>query len=106
MLLSVGKDQGLLWDLKREELVMVFPKESANAITASFNDQNIVTVHDDGSLRVWLRQSRAVSARRDRGALQRHADVALSPDHHFLVSWNADRAATRLAAECKWHPLR
>jgi len=90
MLFSVGKDQALLWDLKREELATVFPKNSANAITASFNAQNIVTVHDNGSLRVWMRKAGQL-VQGESSALGQNLGVALSPDHRYLVSWRADQ---------------
>jgi WD40 repeat protein len=90
MLFSVGKDQALLWDLEREELATVFPKNSANAITASFNAQNIVTVHDNGSLRVWMRKAGQL-VQGESNALGQSLGVALSPDHRYLVSWRADQ---------------
>ncbi|HEY9882562.1 MAG TPA: serine/threonine-protein kinase [Thermosynechococcaceae cyanobacterium] len=90
MLFSIGKDQALLWDLKREELATVFPKNSANAITASFNAQNIVTVHDNGSLRVWMRKAGQL-VQGESSALGQSLGVALSPDHRYLVSWRADQ---------------
>ncbi|MBW4472171.1 MAG: serine/threonine protein kinase [Stenomitos rutilans HA7619-LM2] len=90
MLFSVGKDRGLMWDLKREELVTVFPQDSADAIATSFNEQNIVTVHDNGSIRVWMRKAGRL-VQRETGALGRNLDVALSPNHRYLVSWSADR---------------
>ena len=90
MLFSVGKDRGLMWDLKREELVTVFPQESADAIATSFNDQNIVTVHANGSIRVWIRQAGQL-VQKETGALGRNLDVVLSPNHRYLVSWNVDQ---------------
>jgi WD40 repeat protein len=90
MLFSVGKDRGLMWDLKREELVTVFPQDSANAIATSFNEQNIVTVHANGSIRVWMRQAGQL-VQRESGALGRNLDVVLSPNHRYLVSWSADQ---------------
>ncbi|MBW4693649.1 MAG: serine/threonine protein kinase [Lyngbya sp. HA4199-MV5] len=90
MLFSVGKDRGLMWDLKREELATVFPQESANAIATSFNEQNIVTVHDNGSIRVWMRKAGRL-VQRESGALGQNLGVALSPNHRYLVSWSADR---------------
>ncbi|PSB28384.1 serine/threonine-protein kinase [Stenomitos frigidus] len=90
MLFSVGKDRGLMWDLKREELVTVFPQDSANAIATSFNDQSIVTVHTNGSVRVWMRKAGQL-VQRESGELGRNLDVALSPNHRYLVSWSADQ---------------
>ena len=90
MLFSVGKDRGLMWDLKREELVTVFPQDSANSIATSFNNQNIVTVHDNGSIRVWMRKAGQL-VQRESGELGRNLDVVLSPNHRYLVSWSADQ---------------
>ena len=90
MLFSVGKDRGLMWDLKREELVTVFPQDSANAIAASFNEQNIVTVHDNGSIRIWVRKAGRL-IQREADALGRNLNVAVSPNHRYLVSWGTDQ---------------
>ena len=90
MLFSTGSDRALMWDLKREELVTVFPQDSANTIATSFNAQNIVTVHANGSVRVWMRQAGQL-VQRESGELGRNLDVALSPNHRYLVSWSADQ---------------
>ncbi|XGV97373.1 MAG: protein kinase [Leptolyngbya sp. BL-A-14] len=90
MLFSVGKDRGLMWDLKREELATVFPQDSANTIAASFNEQNIVTVHANGGLRIWMRKAGRL-VQRESSALGRNLDVALSPNHRYLVSWGTDQ---------------
>lgn len=90
MLFSVGKDRGLMWDLKREELVTVFPQDSANSIATSFNEQNIVTVHANGSIRVWMRRAGQL-VQRESGTLGRNLEVVLSPNHRCLVSWSADQ---------------
>ncbi|XHX78635.1 MAG: protein kinase [Stenomitos frigidus ULC029] len=89
-LFSVGKDQALMWDLKREELATVFPKNSANAITASFHNQQLVTVHGNGSLRVWMQKAGQL-VQGESSALGQNLGVALSPDHRYLVSWHVDR---------------
>lgn len=88
-LMSFGKDRGLMWDLNREELMTVFPEDSANPVTASLNEQNIVTVHDNGSIRVWIPKAGRL-VKREVGALDRNLNIALSPDHHYLVSWSSD----------------
>jgi len=90
MLFSVGKDRGLMWDLKREELATVFPQASANTIATSFNEQNIVTVHANGSIRVWMRKAGRL-VQRESGTLGQNLGVALSSNHRYLVSWSADQ---------------
>jgi WD40 repeat protein len=89
-LYSFGKDRGLMWDLQREELAQVLPENSANPITASLSDRNIVTVHDNGSIRVWIRQAGRLVPR-EAGALGQSSEVALSPDHQYLVSWDSNQ---------------
>lgn len=89
-LFSFAKDRGLMWDLKREELEVVFPEKSADTIAASLNHQNLITVHNDGKVRVWLRRSERLVPE-DVGILGKNENVAISPNHHYLVSWNSDQ---------------
>jgi len=89
-LLSFGKDQNFAWDLKQKKLVYVFPKKAANPVTASACGQHIITVHDDGSLRVWSYKSQKLVMRESK-QLGKNLNVALSPDHRYLVSWSDDR---------------
>lgn len=87
---SFGKDRGLMWNLNREELEQVLPKESANPRTVSCYKQHLMTVHDNGSLRLWVRKAGQFVMRKA-GELGRNTDVVLSPDHHYLVSWSPDQ---------------
>ena len=89
-LFSFGEDRGLVWDLDREELVLALPEDSAKSITASLNDRNIVTVHGNGNIRVWVRKAGQLVPKKA-GTLNQNLDVALSPNHHYLANWSADQ---------------
>ncbi len=89
-LISFGKDQGLMWDLDREALVQVLPQASANTILVSKCDRNLITVHGDGSVRIWIPQGGQL-AMREVGTLDQPKKVAFSPEHDYLVSWSADK---------------
>ena len=89
-LFSFGKDRGLMWDLKREELMEMLPKDSANPIAISYGDRYITTVHENGSIRIWTRETGQLVAKND-DKTQRSRNAALSPDHRYLASWSADR---------------
>jgi serine/threonine protein kinase len=89
-LYSFGKDRGLKWDLKREELAMVLPKNSADPRAISLGAQNLITVHGDGSIRAWNRTS-GVPIPGSAKVLDNDVYAALSPNHQYLVSWNSDQ---------------
>ncbi len=88
-LFSFGKDRGLMWDLKREALMEMLPKDSANPTAISFNDRHLITVHENGSIRIWTRDTGQLVAKSD-DEKQRNRNAALSPDHRYLASWNSD----------------
>ena len=89
-LISFGKDRGLMWDLNREALVQVLPEASANPTSISRCDRNIITVHSNGSIRTWIPESGNL-VMRESGTLERPANVAFSPNHDYLVTWNANQ---------------
>jgi serine/threonine protein kinase len=89
-LISFGKDRGLMWDLNREALVQVLPEASANTILVSKCDRNLITVHGDGSVRIWTPQGGKL-AMREVGMLDQPRNVAFSPEHDYLVSWSANK---------------
>lgn len=89
-LISFGKDRGLMWDLNREALIQVLPEASANPVLVSRCDRNIITVHSNGSIRTWVPQSGNL-AMREAGTLERPMSVAFSPNHDYLVTWNANK---------------
>jgi serine/threonine protein kinase len=89
-LYSFGKDRGLAWDLRREELVSVFPEASAKSLTASLDQQRIVTVDENSRIRVWQREADRL-VMKQAGELDRNLGVALSPNQRYLVSWSPDR---------------
>jgi WD40 repeat protein len=88
-LISIGDDRTLVWNLEREELMQVCSEDSAKTVTASLSDQHMITVNNNGSIRVWgSRAGHLVEA--GSGELGQNLDVALSPDHRYLVSWKPD----------------
>ncbi len=89
-LFSFGEDRGLVWDLDREELVLALPEDSAKSVTASLNDLNLVTVHGNGNIRVWVRKAGQLVSKKA-GTLTQNLNVALSPNHHYLANWSADQ---------------
>ncbi|KAM3093359.1 protein kinase domain-containing protein [Phormidesmis sp. 146-35] len=89
-LISFGKDRGLMWDLNREALIQVLPQASANTILVSKCDRNIITVHGDGTVRIWIPQGGRL-AMREVGTLDQPGNVAFSPEHDYLVSWSANK---------------
>ncbi|MBE9180083.1 serine/threonine protein kinase [Oculatella sp. LEGE 06141] len=88
-LLSFGEDRALEWDLKREELVRVFSEDSAKPLTAMLSDQHIVTVYDNGNIRVWDKTGQLMSTVSE--ALGQNLEVVLSSNHRYLVSWSPEQ---------------
>jgi Protein kinase domain/WD domain, G-beta repeat len=89
-LISFGHDRALVWDLKRQALTSVLPKESATTMAASFSQHNIVTVDDKGEIRRWTAQT-GVPLAEQIGTLGNHRAVALSPNHRFLAGLGNDQ---------------
>jgi serine/threonine protein kinase len=89
-LLSVGKDRAFLWDLSREELVSTLSDQAANPVVGSMCDRHLMTVHPNGTLRLWVQKNGEILPK---GSVQLapNATVSLSPDHRYLASWNRDR---------------
>jgi WD40 repeat protein len=86
-LFSFGDDRTLVWDLEQEALVQVFSKESANLNTALLNQNQVVTVHNNGNVRVWSDEVGRLVATLP-GELEPRLEAALSSDHLYLVSWS------------------
>jgi serine/threonine protein kinase len=89
-LFSFGKDRGLMWNLNREELAFIFPKNSANPSQVSLTEQDILTVHDNGAIHQWKRHGNQWMAEKA-GSLGKNLNLALSPDHQYLASWGMDQ---------------
>lgn len=89
-LVSFGKDRGLMWDLKREALAQVLPEASANSILVSKCNRNIMTVHSNGSIRAWIPKNGRLEMQ-ETGRLENPKNIAFSPNHDYLVSWNTNQ---------------
>lgn len=90
LLLSVGKDRGLIWDLHREALVLASPAQPTPALTTSLNHHQLMRVDRQGNLQIWAyRAGRFVP--QTGGEIGQPLTVAVSPNQNYLVSWNADR---------------
>ncbi|HEY9700186.1 MAG TPA: serine/threonine-protein kinase [Trichocoleus sp.] len=93
-LLSFGNDRVLVWNLQREELRQACAKNSAKSVTASLNHEDLVTVDEKGVVRLWAEQSgqfvHQQSGELGPGELGQNLAVALSPNHRYLASWNAN----------------
>ena len=87
-LISFGKDQGLMWDLNREQLTQVLPS-SADTVLVSNCDRNLMTVHGNGHIRTWTSENGRL-VMRESGKLDNPKNIAFSPTHDYLVSWNAN----------------
>lgn len=90
MLYSFGKDRGMVWNLQQEELVQVLPESSASSLGASRCHRHVMTIHDDGTIRVWVPKAGRLVMRKA-GTLERNTNATLSPDHHYLASWSANQ---------------
>lgn len=81
-LYSFGSDRALVWNLNTGELVKAFPAQSAQVADAAITESHLVTLHTNGALRVWERET---------GNLQRTIDPPdgqnlLSADGRYLVN--------------------
>jgi serine/threonine protein kinase len=86
-LFSFGEDRTLEWDIERETLVRVFSEDSANPMMTLLDDQYVVTVHDNGSVRRWTREAGRL-VKTVSGGFEQSLDAVLSADHRYLVSWS------------------
>ncbi|NJR48337.1 MAG: protein kinase [Leptolyngbyaceae cyanobacterium CSU_1_3] len=89
-LISFGEDRGLMWDLNREALAQELPEASAHSVMVSKCNRNIITVHNDGSIRIWSPEVGKLSMR-EAGKLEHPHNVAFSPNHEYLVNWSANQ---------------
>jgi serine/threonine protein kinase len=90
MLISMGKDRGLMWDLNREALAQALPDASADSMMVSKCNRNLITVHRNGNIRVWIPEN-GQFIMQDVGRLEDPKNIAFSPNHEYLVTWNADK---------------
>ncbi|GAP99590.1 serine/threonine-protein kinase [Leptolyngbya sp. NIES-2104] len=87
LLYSFGSDRTLVWNYTTGELVKAFPVQSAQAIDAAIRGDRLVTLHSNGTLRIWDRAS---------GKLQQttqslDGQTALSSDGQYVVNHGRDQ---------------
>jgi serine/threonine protein kinase len=89
-LFSFGEDRTLVWDVEQEALVSVLSEDSANPISTLLNDQQMVTVHNNGNVRMWTREVGRLVATVP-GKFEQSLNAVLSSDHRYLVSWSPEQ---------------
>jgi hypothetical protein len=57
LLYSFGSDRILMWNPNTGELVKAFPLQSAQVANAAIHGNQLVTLHTDGSLKIWERET-------------------------------------------------
>ncbi|BAS60119.1 serine/threonine protein kinase with WD-40 repeats (plasmid) [Leptolyngbya boryana NIES-2135] len=86
-LYSVGRDRILMWNLTTGELIKAFPSQSAQVEIAAVHENRMVTLHTNGALRIWNRET---------GTLQRtisslDGQTLLSPDGRYVLNYAKDQ---------------
>lgn len=90
LLFSFGEDRTLVWNVEQETLARAFSEDSANPMAMLLDDQYMVTVHNNGSVRRWTREAgRLVTT--VSGGFEQSLDAVLSANHRYLVSWSPTR---------------
>jgi serine/threonine protein kinase len=87
--LSFGEDRVLAWDMNREELMLASSEEAAKPMTAFLNGKYMVSVYDNGNIRVWTRKAGQL-VKTISGQLGQNLRVVFSPNRHYLVRWSPD----------------
>jgi serine/threonine protein kinase len=90
LLLSMGADRTLLWNLQRAELAVGFPPDSGRSMAAVWRNQHLVTVHDNGSIRAWTDKTQAPLFKQV-GKVNPSLAAKLSANQRYLVCWGADQ---------------
>lgn len=57
ILYSFGKDRAIAWDVNNNKILKVLPSESAGAIEVRWLGTHLLTLHEDGHIRLWDPQS-------------------------------------------------
>ena len=89
LLLSVGQDRTLLWNLQKAELAVAFPPDSARSVAAVWRNRQLVTVHDNGSIRAWTNKT-GEPLFKQVGKVSPSPVVKLSADQRYVVCLGAD----------------
>lgn len=90
LLFSFGEDRTLVWDIEQEQLVRAFPEDAAKPLTSLLSNHQLMTVLDNGSIRIWTRKATR-SAAAVSETLGHNLNVVLSADHQYLVSLSPDQ---------------
>ncbi len=89
LLLSVGQDRTLLWNLQRAELAVVFPPDSARSLAAVWRNHQLMTVHDNGNIRAWTYKT-GEPLFKQIGKVSPSLAVKLSATQRYVVCWGKD----------------
>lgn len=86
-LYSFGQDRTLAWNLETAELIRVFPPESAQATNGALRDRHLITIHTDGTVRLWDR----ITGQLIKTITRLNGLSALSPDGQYLVNYGSNQ---------------
>jgi len=89
-LMSFGQDRTLVWDLQSGTLTQALSEKSAQPITASVNQQNVMTVNQEGIVRIWDEQAGQFVWQAS-SQIEGSSEIAVSPNHRYVVTWQPDR---------------
>jgi WD40 repeat protein len=88
--MSFGQDRTLVWDLQSGTLTQALSEKSAQPITASVNQQNVMTVNQEGIVRIWDEQAGQFVWQAS-SQIEGSSEIAVSPNHRYVVTWQPDR---------------
>ncbi|WP_143467791.1 serine/threonine-protein kinase [Leptolyngbya ohadii] len=89
-LMSFGKDRTLVWDLKSGTLKQALSEKSTQPVTASVNQSNMMTVNQEGIVRLWDKEAEQFVWQAS-SQIQAGSEVAISPNHRYVVAWQPNR---------------
>ncbi|MGG6263105.1 protein kinase domain-containing protein [Leptolyngbya sp. AN03gr2] len=57
ILYSFGRDRAIAWDINANKIVSIFPRESAGVTNVRWSGEHLLTLHENGNVRLWDPQS-------------------------------------------------
>ncbi|MBE9008893.1 serine/threonine protein kinase [Pseudanabaenaceae cyanobacterium LEGE 13415] len=86
-LYSFGKDRAIEWDLTTRGLMRSFPRDSARTVSARIKDNYLITLHQQGTLRLWER----TTGKLIESIAQTSKNTVLCPEGRYVVSYTPDK---------------